>query len=89
MEPILRSLAAVLTCTLTLAAAGQQPYHVVDHWKVGGTGGWDYLLADPAAHLLYLTHGPRVEVLDTRTGKSRRRYHRAQRHARRGAGSGR
>ena len=51
------------------AAEAQQPYRVVDHWKVGGTGGWDYLLADPEAHLLYATHGPRVEVLDTRTGK--------------------
>ena len=47
----------------------QQPYKVVDHWKIGGTGGWDYLLADPTAHLLYVTHGPRVEVIDTNTGK--------------------
>ncbi len=52
------------------AAWGQQPYHVLDHWKIGGTGGWDYLLADPSAHLLYLTHGPRVEVVDTKTGKA-------------------
>jgi YVTN family beta-propeller protein len=53
------------------AASGfaQQPYTVVDRWKIGGTGGWDYLLADPSAHLLYLTHGPRVEVIDTTTGK--------------------
>ncbi len=50
-------------------AAAQQPYRVINQWKVGGTGGWDYLLADPVAHLLYLTHGPRVEVLDTTTGK--------------------
>jgi YVTN family beta-propeller protein len=28
------------------------------------------LLADPAAHLLYLTHGTRVEVVNTQTGKS-------------------
>ena len=54
---------------LATAATAQQPYHVVDHWKIGGTGGWDYLLADPANHLLYVTHGPRVEVLDTTTGK--------------------
>ncbi len=51
------------------SAAAQQPYSIIDHWKVGGTGGWDYLLADPSAHRLYVTHGPRVEVLDTRTGK--------------------
>jgi DNA-binding beta-propeller fold protein YncE len=52
------------------AAAAQQPYQVLDHWKIGGTGGWDYLLADPGAHLLYVTHGPRVEVIDTKTGKA-------------------
>lgn len=50
-------------------AVSQAPYKVVDHWKIGGTGGWDYLLADPGANLLYVTHGPRVEVIDTTTGK--------------------
>jgi YVTN family beta-propeller protein len=50
--------------------AAQQPYHVIDRWQIGGEGGWDYLLVDSAAHRLYVTHGPRVEVLDTKTGKS-------------------
>ena len=66
---VLRSLAAVAICASASGAFAQQPYHVVDHWKVGGTGGWDYLLADPSAHRLYVTHGPRVEVLDTESGK--------------------
>ncbi len=66
---VLRSLAALAACTLTAGAFAQQPYKIVDHWKIGGTGGWDYLLADPGAHRLYVTHGPRVEVLDTNTGK--------------------
>jgi YVTN family beta-propeller protein len=47
----------------------QEPYHIVDHWKIGGEGGWDYLLVDSAAHRLYVTHGTRVEVLDATTGK--------------------
>ena len=51
-------------------AIAQQPYHMIDHWKIGGAGGWDYLLADPANHLLYVTHGPRVEVVDTKTGRA-------------------
>ncbi|GAA3768405.1 YncE family protein [Terriglobus aquaticus] len=50
------------------SAPAQQPYQVLDHWKIGGTGGWDYLLADSAAHRLYVTHNSRVEVLDTQTG---------------------
>lgn len=70
---LFRSLAlsacAFATCTLPLGAMAQQPYRIIDHWKVGGTGGWDYLLADPSAHLLYVTHGARVEVIDTQTGK--------------------
>lgn len=51
------------------SAAAQQPYQVLDHWKIGGTGTWDYLLADPGAHRLYVTHNSRVEVLDTDSGK--------------------
>jgi YVTN family beta-propeller protein len=65
-------LAATLLCGLLAAPsplAAQKPYHIVDRWKVGGEGGWDCLLADAAAHRLYLTHGTRVEVLDTQTGK--------------------
>jgi YVTN family beta-propeller protein len=46
-----------------------QTYHVTDHWKVGGQGGWDYLLSDDSAHRLYITHNSRVEVIDTETGK--------------------
>lgn len=57
-------------CLLAVAlAANAQTYHVADHWKIGGEGGWDYLLSDDAAHRLYVTHGPRVEVIDTTTGK--------------------
>jgi YVTN family beta-propeller protein len=67
---VLRSLVAAAICASAACAIAQQPYHVIDHWKVGGTGGWDYLLADPSAHRLYVTHGPRVEVLDTATGKT-------------------
>ena len=66
---IVHSLAAFAACTLATYALAQQPYHVIDHWKIGGSGGWDYLLADPGAHRLYVTHGPRVEVIDTDTGK--------------------
>ena len=61
--------AIALSSALTASISAQQPYHIVDHWKLGGEGGWDYLVADPGAHRLYVTHGPRVEVLDAQTGK--------------------
>jgi len=66
------SLAAAFFCILLTSPAflsAQKPYHVVDTWKLGGDGGWDYLLADPPAHRLYLTRGARVDVVDTQSGK--------------------
>jgi YVTN family beta-propeller protein len=51
------------------SALAQGPYHVITQWKIGGDGGWDYLTADAAAHRLYITHGTRVEVLDSDSGK--------------------
>jgi YVTN family beta-propeller protein len=73
IRSVILSLIATAAFAGALAAptkvAGQQPYKVVDHWKIGGEGGWDYLLADSGAHRLYITHGARVEVLDTQTGK--------------------
>jgi YVTN family beta-propeller protein len=61
--------AAFVIAAGSTSLLAQQPYKIVDQWKIGGTGGWDYLLADPAAHRLYVTHGPRVEVVDTQAGK--------------------
>ncbi len=54
---------------LTPISAGAQQYAVETKWTVGGDGGWDYLAVDAGAHRLYLTHGPRVDVLDTASGK--------------------
>jgi len=64
--------AAALLCGLLAAVppiAAQQPYKVIDRWKIGGDGFWDYLTADGQANRLYLTHGMRVDVVDTQTGK--------------------
>ncbi len=62
--------AAVAGALLSVAAsAAAQNYHVADQWKIGGQGGWDYLLSDDSAHRLYVTHNSRVEVVDTTTGK--------------------
>ncbi len=65
----IRRCAISLAAVITISAPAQQPYQIVDHWSIGGTGGWDYLLADSAAHLIYITHGPRVEVVDSSSGK--------------------
>jgi YVTN family beta-propeller protein len=64
-------LAAWFTCVLFTpsVARAQNRYSVQSRWTIGGEGGWDYLTADAAAHRLYVTHGTRVEVLDTRSGR--------------------
>jgi YVTN family beta-propeller protein len=68
---VLLSLAVLVSLPLLFphSLQAQSHYHVVDRWKIGGEGGWDYLLADGPAHRLYVTHNSRVEVLDTQTGK--------------------
>ena len=62
-------LIAALVCSAAPSIA-QGPYHLITQWKIGGDGGWDYLVADAPAHRLYIAHGPRVEVIDTGSGKS-------------------
>ncbi|SEB43379.1 YncE family protein [Terriglobus roseus] len=69
MKRYTASLAATC-CLIAMSSIAQTPYKIVDQWKLGGTGGWDYLLADGAAHRLYITHNGRVEVVDTATGKA-------------------
>ena len=53
-----RSLCAAVIAAGVVAVpaqlAAQQPYHVIDHWRIGGEGGWDYLLVDSGAHRLYI-----------------------------------
>ncbi len=63
-------LGAALVCIAAPVALAQGSFRVLTQWKIGGEGGWDYLTADPTAHRLYITHGQRVEVIDTKSGKS-------------------
>ena len=44
-------LAAVLI-SVPPALAADGAYAIVDRWKIGGEGGWDYLLADPSARAM-------------------------------------
>lgn len=63
-------LVLTVLCAFAVPAVIAQPsYSVVTQWKIGGEGGWDYLTADAEAHRLYVTHGARVEALDTDSGK--------------------
>jgi len=68
-RPLLSGALALGVCSLGVAAYAQDLYQIQDRWKIGGEGGWDYLKTDPGAHLLYVTHGNKVEVIDMQSGK--------------------
>jgi DNA-binding beta-propeller fold protein YncE len=44
-------------------------YKVMATYPVPGTGGWDYVTVDSAAHRLYISHATQVDVIDTESGK--------------------
>jgi DNA-binding beta-propeller fold protein YncE len=59
----------ILSLAAVVWAAGSG-YHVVNTWKLGGEGGWDYLTADSDARRLYISRGTHVVVIDLDSGKS-------------------
>ncbi|HEY3269035.1 MAG TPA: YncE family protein [Armatimonadota bacterium] len=48
----------------TDAKAVAPGYHIVNKTVLGGEGGWDCLIVDPAAKLVYITRGSHVMVVD-------------------------
>jgi YVTN family beta-propeller protein len=70
---MVRSIAAGLligACGAACAESGPANSlpQVVQHWKVGGSGGWDYLTLDPTGRRLFVSRGTRVDVMDTQSG---------------------
>jgi DNA-binding beta-propeller fold protein YncE len=60
----------VLMAAAVALAAADPRYKVVNTYKVGGDGGWDYLIADAAARRLYVSRATHVIVLDLDSGKT-------------------
>jgi DNA-binding beta-propeller fold protein YncE len=60
----------VLIATAAGFAAAGPGYKVVNTYKIGGEGGWDYLLADASARRLYISRATHVIVLDLDSGKN-------------------
>lgn len=44
--------------------------HVINTYKLGGEGGWDYLEVDSDAHHLFISRGTHVVVMDLDSGKT-------------------
>ena len=67
----MRTLIALAGCLIasTVLLAAQSTYQVVQEIHIGGEGGWDYLIVDPAAHRVYVSHATKIVVADTDSGK--------------------
>jgi len=63
------ALAGYLAAAAIVLYAADPNYQVVNEIKIGGEGGWDYLILDPDAHRLYVSHATKVVVADVDTGK--------------------
>lgn len=66
---LMLSLGAGLTTAVIADAAAAPNFEVLQHWKLGGAGGWDYLTADPAKKRLFLSRSTHVDVVSLESGK--------------------
>jgi YVTN family beta-propeller protein len=60
--------AAFVGHAIAASQSGGSGYHVTKKYKLGGTGGWDYLAIDSAKHRLFISRGTHVMVVDVETG---------------------
>jgi YVTN family beta-propeller protein len=68
---LLISLAGAVGAAATISAptsTNAPAYAVSQRWKLGGSGGWDYLTLDAAGKRLFISRGEHVDVVDTATG---------------------
>jgi YVTN family beta-propeller protein len=60
---------ALVIAPMAAGAAASAKMEVLQRWKLGGEGGWDYLLADPAKERVFISRGTRVDVISSESGK--------------------
>jgi YVTN family beta-propeller protein len=66
---LMLSLGAGLTTAVIADAAAAPNLEVLQHWKLGGAGGWDYLTADSAKKRLFISRSTHVDVVSLESGK--------------------
>src|SRR5882757_9243928 len=60
---------APVIAPIAAGAADGAKMEVLQRWKLGGEGGWDYLLADPAKERMFISRGTRVDVISGESGR--------------------
>lgn len=68
MKSLARALPFALFAACAHLPASNAPYQVANKYKLGGEGGWDYLVVDDAMNRLFLSRGTHVMVMSTATG---------------------
>jgi YVTN family beta-propeller protein len=58
-----------MSCGAAAAATPAQDWAVVQRWKLGGVGGWDYMTLDASGQRLFLSRADHVDVVNTESGK--------------------
>jgi YVTN family beta-propeller protein len=61
-------LSTALTAVSIAAGASSPNMAVLQHWKLGGAGGWDYITVD-AKGRLFISRATRVDVVSVESGK--------------------
>src|ERR1051326_4153452 len=61
---------ACLLLAFSLSALAQTPsgYHVINKYKLGGDGGWDYITYDAKGNRVFISRSTHVMVVDASTG---------------------
>ena len=65
---IFASSAVLVGRAIAAPKVGGSGYHLANTYKLGGSGGWDYLAIDAPKHRLFISRGNRVMVVDTENG---------------------
>jgi DNA-binding beta-propeller fold protein YncE len=70
-EVVMRhTLLAIAVCLPAIAAAqSSNAYRVTQTYNLGGDGGWDYIVPEPARHRIFIGRQDRVMVVDEKNGK--------------------
>src|SRR5215470_74934 len=66
----MKQTSALIVMCLVIPVFAQQSagYHVLKTYALGGDGGWDYIVPEPAQHRLFIGRTNRVMVVDENTG---------------------
>src|SRR5215467_10346161 len=59
----------LLCSVLPVLAQRTGGYHILKTYDVGGDGGWDYIVPEPAEHRVFVGRTNRVMVIDEESGK--------------------